>query len=111
MASDIAAGPAEAFSEGRRRLERHIGRESRSCHGHREHRKSCKQQPSHRTFSVRGRGRLEGNPGMEEQRVVVLGADRGAIELVVMDVLQADAGVEPWPAKRLAYIEGDVGDL
>ena len=48
---------------------------------------------------------------MEEQGVIVVGADRGAIELVVVGVLQADAGVEPRPAKRLAGAERDVGDL
>src|SRR6516225_1027382 len=57
------------------------------------------------------RGGLEGNPGMEEQGVVVLGTDRGAVELVVIDVLQADAGVEPRPAERLAGAERDIGDL
>ena len=48
---------------------------------------------------------------MKEQRIVVLGADRGAVELVVVGVLQADAGVEPRPARRLADSERDVGDL
>src|SRR6516162_852986 len=58
-----------------------------------------------------GDGRLEGNPGMEEQRVVILGADRGAVKLVVIGVLQADAGIEPRPAERFAHPEWDVGDL
>src|ERR1700676_2785404 len=58
-----------------------------------------------------GRARLHGKPGMKEQRVVVVGADRGAVEFVVIGVLQADAGIEPRPAHRLAEPERDVGDL
>ena len=51
------------------------------------------------------------NQAWRNSGVVVVGADRGAVELVVVDVLQADAGVEPWPAGRLAGAERDVGDL
>src|ERR1700692_4818722 len=50
-------------------------------------------------------------PCIEEQRVVSLRADCGAIELVVPDVLQPDARVEPRPSRRKILDERDVGDL
>src|ERR1700681_4210999 len=37
-----------------------------------------------------------------------MGADRGAVELVVVDVLQAELGVEPRPARRLARAKRNV---
>src|ERR1700726_2047417 len=51
------------------------------------------------------RPRLHRKPGVEEEGVVVMGADRGAVELVVIDVLQTDLGIEPRPARRLAQAE------
>ena len=48
---------------------------------------------------------------MKEEGVVVMGTDRRAVELVVVDVLQADAGIEPWPARRLAGAERDVSEF
>src|ERR1700687_2325148 len=48
---------------------------------------------------------------MEEQGVVVLGADRRTIELVVVDVLQTKFGIEPRPARRFADAERNVVKL
>src|SRR5580693_10741962 len=50
-------------------------------------------------------------PCIEKQRVVSLRADGGAVELVVPDVLQPDARVEPRPSRRKILDERDVGDL
>jgi hypothetical protein len=54
---------------------------------------------------------LPGKPSIEEQRVVVMGADRGPIKLVVEGVLQTDACIEPRPDWRGARHERNIGDL
>src|SRR6202030_3332416 len=54
---------------------------------------------------------LHGEPGVEEQGVVVLGANRRAVEFVVISILQAEPRIEPRPARRLAHTERNVGDL
>src|SRR5208282_1127661 len=46
-----------------------------------------------------------------EQRIVGARADGGSVEFVVPGILQPDASVEPWPARRLATDKRDVGDL
>ena len=50
-------------------------------------------------------------PEMQEQRIVVAGANGGAVELVVESVLKTDAGIGPRPARRLAGAERDIGDF
>src|SRR5580704_6668419 len=54
---------------------------------------------------------LHCKPEMQEQRVVAAGTDGGAVELVVERVVERNARVEPWPARRLAGPERDIGDL
>jgi hypothetical protein len=44
------------------------------------------------------------------RHVILVGAHRRAVELVVVGVLETDAGVEPRPAWRLAGAERDVGE-
>jgi hypothetical protein len=51
------------------------------------------------------------NQAWRKKRIVVVGAGRGAIERVVIGILQADAGIEPWPARRFAGAERNVGKL
>src|ERR1700722_11850349 len=50
-------------------------------------------------------------PEMEEQGVVVAGADAGAVELIVECVVDADARIGPRPARRLAGAERDIREL
>ena len=60
---------------------------------------------------LRGEPHLHSKPGVEEERVIVVGTNRGTVELVIVGVLQADAGIRPGPADRLAGPERDVSDL
>src|SRR5665213_143083 len=54
---------------------------------------------------------LHRNPSVEEQRVVIVSADRGSVKLVVVGVLKSDARICPRPNRRIAAYEWNVGDL
>src|SRR5579862_2696169 len=64
------------------------------------------------TESANSRHRgLHRDPRVEEQRVVIVGVDRRAVELVVICVLKTDTSIGPRPYRRIAVDERYVGDL
>ena len=54
---------------------------------------------------------LHRKPKVGEQRIIVVGIDRSAVEFVVVSVLKANAHISPWPHGGVAADERDISDL
>lgn len=50
-------------------------------------------------------------PQVSEQRIIVMGKSRIAIEFVIVGVLQPNPSIGPWPKGRRAGNKWDVGEF
>ena len=55
--------------------------------------------------------RLQRDPSVEEQRIVVVCVVSRAVEFIIVSILNTDTRISPWPYWRIAAAKRYVGNL